>query len=79
MYPLLKHIIWDQQIQSKLHAVHPKLRLWPHSSPGASMRQTHSLSPPHRTYVPDTPALTCLEILHQSVSLVRNVCPWSTS
>ena len=23
---------WDQQVQSKLHAVHPELGLWPHSS-----------------------------------------------
>ena len=23
---------WDQQIQSKLHAAHPELGLWPHSS-----------------------------------------------
>ena len=23
---------WDQQIQSKLHAIHPKLGLWPHPS-----------------------------------------------
>ena len=31
---LLKKLqfFWDQQIQSKLHAVHPKLGLWPHSS-----------------------------------------------
>ena len=23
---------WDEQVQSKLHAVHPELGLWPHSS-----------------------------------------------
>ena len=65
-----------EQVQSKLHAVHPELGLWPRSS---QERRT-----PYRTCVLDTPALTLWrsstsEILHQSVSVVRSVCPWSTS
>ena len=68
---------WDQQIHSKLHAVHPKLGLWPHSSQERRREELIlcRLRIGH-TYLTHR---HLLEILHQSVSLVRNVCPWSTS
>ena len=60
---------WDQQVQSKLHAVHPELGLWPHSS--QERRRDELILCRHR--------IGHTHLTHQSVSLVRNVCTWSTS
>ena len=49
---------WDQQVQSKLHAVHPELGLWPHSSQERRRDELILCRLRIGTYIPDTPALT---------------------
>ena len=51
---------WDQHVQSKLHAVHPELGLWPHSSQERRRDELIlcRLRIGHTYILLDTPALT---------------------
>ena len=68
---------WDRQVQSKLHIVHPELGLWPHSS--QERRRDELILCRLRIGHAYFTGTFSVEILHQSVSVVKSICPWSTS